>query len=306
MVDSPLTSAATAAPTPSSYTGFPSFEEWRRCDFDARPWERAMSALRDEQTTDILRRARAVIRRAARGVGAGAPGHSTVEAAWDAALDTASAPHDRDARRFVASQLPARAYAMDFAVRNRQISAAWLRGLHSRVCRAQTAYIIQKADGTRARVPLWSGYKRLPNRVARGAAPPLLGAPAGGVAGEMRRYCGELRGGPFLSAHPVLQASYAHYALVRVHPFADGNGRVARALAFAFIYRSNLVPALVLDGARGSYVRSLERADDGEFRPFIDHVMGCAIEAAAAVCEDIRRALCEGDSGESVKTAGRT
>jgi len=31
--------------------------------------------------------------------------------------------------------------------------------------------------------------------------------------------------------HPVLVAGIAHYELVRIHPFVDGNGRTARALA---------------------------------------------------------------------------
>ncbi|MFH0864367.1 MAG: Fic family protein [Candidatus Gottesmanbacteria bacterium] len=31
--------------------------------------------------------------------------------------------------------------------------------------------------------------------------------------------------------HPVLKAGITHYELVRIHPFLDGNGRVARALA---------------------------------------------------------------------------
>lgn len=33
------------------------------------------------------------------------------------------------------------------------------------------------------------------------------------------------------SLHPVIVAGIAHYELVRIHPFVDGNGRVARALA---------------------------------------------------------------------------
>ena len=31
--------------------------------------------------------------------------------------------------------------------------------------------------------------------------------------------------------HPVIKAGIAHYEFVRIHPFMDGNGRVARALA---------------------------------------------------------------------------
>ncbi|RKZ19313.1 hypothetical protein DRQ18_07740, partial [bacterium] len=36
--------------------------------------------------------------------------------------------------------------------------------------------------------------------------------------------------------HPVLVAGISHYELVRIHPFVDGNGRTARALATLVLY----------------------------------------------------------------------
>ncbi|MDP3998882.1 MAG: Fic family protein [bacterium] len=38
-------------------------------------------------------------------------------------------------------------------------------------------------------------------------------------------------------SHPVLQAGITHYELVRVHPFLDGNGRVARAAAILLLFK---------------------------------------------------------------------
>jgi len=37
--------------------------------------------------------------------------------------------------------------------------------------------------------------------------------------------------------HPVLRAGISHYELVRIHPFVDGNGRVARAFATLVLFR---------------------------------------------------------------------
>jgi Fic family protein len=42
-----------------------------------------------------------------------------------------------------------------------------------------------------------------------------------------------------LELHPVLVAGIAHYELVRIHPFIDGNGRTARALATLILYQRN-------------------------------------------------------------------
>lgn len=37
--------------------------------------------------------------------------------------------------------------------------------------------------------------------------------------------------------HPVLRAGITHYELVRIHPFLDGNGRVARAIATLVLFK---------------------------------------------------------------------
>jgi Fic family protein len=37
--------------------------------------------------------------------------------------------------------------------------------------------------------------------------------------------------------HPAIKAGIAHYELVRIHPFIDGNGRVARALATLVLFK---------------------------------------------------------------------
>jgi Fic family protein len=41
------------------------------------------------------------------------------------------------------------------------------------------------------------------------------------------------------SIHPVLAAGIAHLRLVEIHPFADGNGRVARAVTTLMLQRSD-------------------------------------------------------------------
>ena len=42
---------------------------------------------------------------------------------------------------------------------------------------------------------------------------------------------------PDQDIHPVLKSGCVHYELVRIHPFIDGNGRVARALSTLILFR---------------------------------------------------------------------
>ncbi|MBU4016849.1 Fic family protein [Patescibacteria group bacterium] len=43
---------------------------------------------------------------------------------------------------------------------------------------------------------------------------------------------------PVEEIHPVLKSGVVHYELVRIHPFIDGNGRVARVLSTFILFQS--------------------------------------------------------------------
>ncbi len=113
-------------------------------------------------------------------------------------------------------------------------------------------------------------------------------APVELTPAEMHRLVTELRSEAFLAAHPVLQASYAHYAFIVIHPFADGNGRVARALASLFMYRARSIPLLILSDQKQEYFAALEPADKRDFQLFVDFALDRAIEAMQLVQESVR------------------
>ena len=62
-------------------------------------------------------------------------------------------------------------------------------------------------------------------------------APAAGrLEGEMRQFLESFNSGA--TTEPVLKAALAHLWLVTIHPFDDGNGRIARAIADMSLARS--------------------------------------------------------------------
>jgi Fic family protein len=61
--------------------------------------------------------------------------------------------------------------------------------------------------------------------------------------------------------HPVELASEAHYKLVKIHPFEDGNGRTSRLLMNAILIK-NSYPVIIIELAeRNKYLTALNKTD---------------------------------------------
>lgn len=60
--------------------------------------------------------------------------------------------------------------------------------------------------------------------------------PAIEVPYQMQEFVAWLGSRSCLDLHPVLRSGITHYELVRIHPFLDGNGRVARAAALLVLF----------------------------------------------------------------------
>ena len=69
----------------------------------------------------------------------------------------------------------------------------------------------------------------------------------------------------------------AHYRLVTIHPWADGNGRMARLLMNHLQFEFGLVPSKVLKEDKGDYINALNATRDTEdlscFREFMTNEM---------------------------------
>ena len=59
---------------------------------------------------------------------------------------------------------------------------------------------------------------------------------------------------------PLAVAIDAHYKLVSIHPFIDGNGRVARLLMNLLLLQAGYPPAIIRKEDRKQYITSIEKA----------------------------------------------
>ena len=71
--------------------------------------------------------------------------------------------------------------------------------------------------------------------------------------------------------HPVVFAAQLHKKFIFIHPFKDGNGRIARLLMNTVLIQDGYLLALIPPVLRHEYVEFLERAhrDDKPFEQFI-------------------------------------
>jgi Fic family protein len=74
---------------------------------------------------------------------------------------------------------------------------------------------------------------------------------------------------PAQSLSPVERAALAHFRLVDIHPFADGNGRTARLLMNLLLLREGYPPAVVRQDERPAYYTALDQARAGTLEPFV-------------------------------------
>ena len=71
--------------------------------------------------------------------------------------------------------------------------------------------------------------------------------------------------------HPVKIAVDAHYKLVSIHPFLDGNGRTSRLLMDLILIQAGFPPAIIRKEERRRYLSSLEEAQlGGSMQKFYD------------------------------------
>ncbi|MFH4973597.1 hypothetical protein AB6A40_000306 [Gnathostoma spinigerum] len=95
-----------------------------------------------------------------------------------------------------------------------------------------------------------------------------------------------------LMLDPVEFAAIAHYKLVFIHPFVDGNGRTARLLMNFILMKNGFPPVIIPIESRTDYYLSLNAANGGDLRPFVrfiarhtDATLQTYI-SAASVCDN--------------------
>ena len=163
----------------------------------------------------------------------------------------------------------------DFVKGQRPLSTSYIKEIHARITRHQDMVEAIDSFGRARRIELIRGdYKTQPNNPRTADGEHHIYSPPEQVASEMDRLIDMHRKHVDAGVAPEVEAAWLHHRFTQIHPFQDGNGRVARALATLIFIRSGWFPLVVRDRDRSIYIETLEEGDGGNLKPLVAYFSG--------------------------------
>jgi len=165
-------------------------------------------------------------------------------------------------------------YMLDFVKDERDFTESDIRALHKMILVEEYEVDAITSDGqtTKKRIKLGI-YKTSPNSVktrtgemhyyATVEETPIL-------MNELMNWYNECKQEKLI--HPIVLASLFHYQFVAIHPFDDGNGRLARILMNLILLRNDYLPTVIKNEDKSNYYGVLAQADSQQYIPLIEYM----------------------------------
>lgn len=169
-----------------------------------------------------------------------------------------------DTLRVIRSQYDALQYLTGLVSDQRhELNAQTIRELHVLITCHQPTYEARDQFGRVTHPPLRHGkWKTGANHVRRTDGSVFEYAPPEQVQSQIDQLV------EFYNAadgvHPIVLAAWLHHRFICIHPFEDGNGRVARALTLLVLLRAHYAPLVVDRRERDAYIAALDKANTGD------------------------------------------
>lgn len=157
---------------------------------------------------------------------------------------------------------------------DRPLTKGYIHELHAALLKHQETTLVMDQFGSLFEAKLIKGrYKEQPNNPKRPDGNIHQYSPPNQVDSEMERLLAmhaehERQGAPV-----EVEAAWLHHRFTQIHPYQDGNGRVARALASLLFIKAGWFPVVVTRDDRPRYIDALEVADDGDLLPFVSFLV---------------------------------
>ena len=166
--------------------------------------------------------------------------------------------------QFLHDHFEAMDFIFDLVKSNRNLSKSFIKELHQLITQNQDFTEAIDTFGKRISVKLLKGeFKKHDNNPKREDGTTFLYCPPIQVEQEIDNLIAIYNDLSTKKINPIIIASWLHHAFTQIHPFQDGNGRIARLLASLILIKNGLLPFTVKRGDKVKYIKALENADKG-------------------------------------------
>ena len=189
--------------------------------------------------------------------------------------------------------------AIEDAVRRKEaLNGVFIRNLHRVLLKEPYEMDALTPDGRLTKRLISVGqYKTVPNNVKTTTGEIHYYTAPEQVQSEMTDLIDWYRDQDASGEHLIVVAATFHYQFVRIHPFDDGNGRMARLLMNMILIGHGYTLAIVENDDRERYIREIEEVARKEsLSQFVEFIASC--------CESTLRLHLRAARGESIEDAG--
>lgn len=201
-----------------------------------------------------------------------------------------------DAARLIEDQKATLELVFDFVKQGRELTAYYIKELHVALTGHQSTTEAVDQFGQRFQARLLKGaWKRLPNNPTRPDGSIHEYCPPDFVQDEIDQLLRLHQEHQRQGVAPEIEAAWLHHRFAQIHPFQDGNGRVARTLATLVFLRHDYLPLVVRDEEnRDAYLTALESADHGDLGPLVGLMADIQVKDLHKAVEFLRTLRGEG------------
>ncbi len=165
-------------------------------------------------------------------------------------------------------------YIEDVIRQKRPLTENFIRELHQLILKEPYEVDAITPDGKPARRTINIGaYKTVPNHVKTKTGEIFYFATPEETPAKMNDlmawYSNNINNNDL---HPVLFATEFHYKFICIHPFDDGNGRIARLLMNFILMQKGYPPAIIKTEEKYDYFAALQQADAGQLEFFFNYI----------------------------------
>ena len=163
-------------------------------------------------------------------------------------------------------------FVFDIVKENRPLTTSFIKELHQLVTRNQKHAEGRDQFGNRLQIELLKGqYKLNENNPTREDGTKIIYCSPDHIASEMDALI-NLYNKNATILNPLILATWFHHAFTTIHPFQDGNGRIARLLTSLIFIKQGYFPFTVLrEEAKVKYIEALEKADNGKPQDLVSY-----------------------------------